>query len=90
MGWTRASRKKANSAYKPGSGDDDLLFRKNADPAALPRDVERRPEPPPFAISTEPPAPARRWWPWLLAAAGVMVVGGIVVWQLRTAGQPGG
>ncbi len=60
-----------------------LLFQKNADPAALLRDVEQRPEPPPFAISTEPPAPARRLWPWLLAAAGVL---GVVVWWLRAGG----
>ncbi|MBM5816536.1 MAG: hypothetical protein FJ083_08100 [Cyanobacteria bacterium K_Offshore_surface_m2_239] len=62
-----------------------LLFQKNSDPAALLRDVEQRPEPPPFAISTDPPAPARRWWPWLLAAAGFVALG-ILVWRLRAWG----
>ena len=40
---------------------------------------------PPFAVSAEPPPPLPRLWPWLLAAAAI-VVAVVVVWRLRAGG----
>jgi hypothetical protein len=53
--------------------------------AVAPPDLLHHLDQPPFAVSTEPPAPARRLWPWLLAAAVVVVVA-VVVWRLRAGG----